>query len=157
MSFVAPLTDPSVPAFAAQLGLGISFSCCGQLSRISVNGSPLTGFAGNFDDGLVLSDGSLFTVGGLGDDPSNNVASYEDDDELYDLKPFLSTGDTSFVVRTVNPTNDDNIFFASLYITAKVKDINDDPVGVPEPASYPLVLLGLGLTAFASRRRRAQR
>src|SRR6185295_19919552 len=28
----AGLTDPSAPGFAAQLGLGISFSCCGQAS-----------------------------------------------------------------------------------------------------------------------------
>ena len=39
--------------------------------------------------------GSLITVGGIRDDPSNNVANY-DDDELYDLRPFLFVGDTLF-------------------------------------------------------------
>lgn len=147
-----PLTDPNAAGFAAQLGLGISFSCCSQQSTVEINGNPLTSTAGNFNDGLAAADGSLITVGGLGDDPGNNVG-YEIDDELYDLRPFLSTGDTSFSIFTQNPTNDDNIFFTSLYLTGEITDVRP---AIPEPETYALMLAGLGVLAAVARRRRAR-
>jgi len=45
------------------------------------------------------------------------VASYDDDGELYDLRPFLTLRDTSFTIFTSNATNDDNIVFMGLYLT----------------------------------------
>jgi hypothetical protein len=159
VNFVNPLTDPSVAGFAAQFGIASSFSVSGQASQIAVNGTNLTRFAGNNDDGAVGSDGSLITVGGIGDDPANNVASYADDDELYTLKGFLKTGDTSMSIRTSNATNDDNIFFAHLYVTANIKDINGDPIDppkVPEPQTAGLVLLALAGARWATRKRGQQ-
>lgn len=147
----APLGDPMAADFAAQLGLGISFSCCNQQSTIEVNGMTLTTTAGNNDDGLALADGSLITVGGIGDDPGNNVG-YADDDELYDLAPFLTAGATSFNIFTNNATADDNIFFAHLSLTGDITTIGP-PTGVPEPASTLLFLLGLGGVGFAARRK----
>jgi hypothetical protein len=38
------------------------------------------------------------------------------DDELYNLLPFVENGDTAIEVFTLNPSNDDNIFFASLLL-----------------------------------------
>lgn len=151
VTFGAPLTDPSAPGFAAQLGLGISFSCCDQQSTVRVNGGLLTTTAGNLDDGLDAQDGSLITVGGIGDNPANNLG-YDDDDELYDLRPFLKTGDTTLSIFTVNGTADDNIFFSHLYITANITDVI--PV-VPEPSTYAMLLLGLGTVGWLARRRRA--
>jgi len=146
-----PLSDPSASGFAAQLGLGVSFSCCGQQSTIDVNGTNLTTTAGGNNDGLIESDGSLITVGGLGDDPSNNVG-YGSDDELYDLSSFLHTGDTSFNIFTQNATADDNIFFASLYITGDISSVTP----VPEPQTYMLMGVGLGVVGWAARRRKKQ-
>jgi hypothetical protein len=147
----SPLSDPSAAGFAAQLGLGISFSCCGdQRSTIRVNGGLVTDNAGNFDDGLVASDGALITVGGIGDTPANGQ-SYADDHELYDLRPFLHTGDTSFSIFTQNPSSDDNIFFASLYLTGDITDITP---GVPEPETYALMVAGLGMLGVMARRRK---
>ncbi len=147
----AALTDPSAPGFAAQLGLAISFSCCGQQSTVRVNGTTATDAAGNFDDGLQLADGSLITVGGLGDTPANNQ-NYTNDHELYDLRPFLHTGDMSFSIFTQNPTDDDNIFFASLYLTGEITDVTP---GVPEPETYALMLAGLGVIGALGRRRKS--
>lgn len=145
-----PLTDPTAAGFASTLGLGISFSCCDtQKSTVKVNGGLVTDNAGNNDDGLAVADGSLITVGGLGDTPANGQ-SYANDHELYDLRPFLHTGDTSFSIFTQNPSNDDNIFFASLYITGDITTITP---GVPEPETYALMLAGLGLLGVAARRR----
>ncbi len=157
INFVNPLGDPTVAGYAAAFGIASTFSCCNQASRIEVNGSLLTTNAGNNDDGAQQSDGSLITVGGVGDDPSNNVGSYASDDELYDLKPFLTAGDTSASIRTSNATNDDNIFFAHLYITDAIRDINDAPVtppsGVPEPAAPALVMTALAALVISRRRK----
>ena len=146
-----PLTDPNAAGFAAELGLGISFSCCGsQRSTVRVNGGLVTDNAGNLDDGLSSSDGSLITVGGIGDTPANNQ-SYADDHELYDLRPFLATGDTSFSIFTQNPSSDDNIFFASLYLTGEITDVTPT---IPEPETYALLFAGLGVVAAVARRRK---
>ena len=162
IGFVNPLGDPSVAGYAAAFGIASSFSCCNQASTITVNGTLLTRLAGSNDDGNDVAgfDGSLITVGGIGDNPGNNVASYADDDELYDLKPFLTMGDTALTIRTSNATNDDNIFFAHLYITEAIKNINDTPVvppasgAVPEPAAPALVLTALAVLASTRRRQR---
>ena len=139
----APLTDPTAAGFRAELGLGISFSCCDiQFSTVRINGATATSNAGNNDDGLVVTDGSLITVGGIGDTPANNQ-SYANDHELYDLRPFLHTGDTSFSIFTQNPSSDDNIFFSSLYLTGQIRDITPNDT-VPEPATISLLALGLG-------------
>ena len=148
----SPLGDPSAVGFAAELGLGISFSCCNQKSTIKVNGSTVTDNAGNSDDGLVVADGSLITVGGLGDTPANGQ-SYANDHELYNLAPFLTKGSTSFSIFTQNPTNDDNIFFASLYLTGDIISVTP---GIPEPETYALMLAGLGVLGAVARRRRVR-
>jgi hypothetical protein len=149
-----PLTNPSASGFRSELGLGISFSCCGdQRSTVRVNGGLVTENAGNFDDGLASADGALITVGGIGDTFSNGQ-SYDNDHELYDLRPFLHTGDTSFSIFTQNPSSDDNIFFASLYLTGDISSVTPVTPNIPEPETYALMLAGLGALAVASRRRK---
>ena len=101
----------------------------------------MTNNAGNLDVRASVANGSQIAVGGLGDGVGNGQA-YANDNELYDLKPFLATGDTSFSVFTQNPTDDDNIFFASLYVTAEIKDVTPN---IPEHATYALMLAGLGV------------
>jgi len=124
-------------------GLAISFGAqdqppslagsnlCGQNSsmnsNVDVNGTRMTSCAGNLDDGLTtetVAGGNLFTVGGLGDTNANPASpllaapqalpSFVED-ELYSLIPFVSDGDTSIQVFTINPSNDDNILFAHLF------------------------------------------
>ena len=52
------------------------------------------------------------------------------------LEPFLTVGLTTITIDTDNPSNDDNIFFAGINITA-VAGVNQPPptAGVPEPMS----------------------
>jgi hypothetical protein len=65
------------------------------------------------------------------------------------LAPFLHTGDTSFSIFTQNPTNDDNIFFASLYTTAQISSVG----GIPEPSTWAMMILGFAGVGFMAYRR----
>lgn len=139
-TFAAPL-DKTVPGFSAVMSLGSGFSyqlvpghTCGgvQFSIVNVNGSLLTNCAGNFDDG-VGNNGALITVGGVGDSTNNPTPpdAPAEDDELYDLDPFLAQGDTSIQIATSNPSQDDNLFLAIIAITAEAAvttEICDDGI-----------------------------
>lgn len=133
------------------LGIGFGFQPAGQFSRITVDGRQLTTSAGGQDDG-VAADGGLITIGGIGDSSANPDPNVTDgggprtDDELYDLAagnsanaaPFLANGATKLEITTINPSNNDNIFFAGFNITAVVAvdtDENDAPVAVNDAVS----------------------
>ncbi len=154
--------DKTVPGFKALLSLGINFSfqgdaighgCgSGQFSRVAVNGGPLTNCAGNRDDGSPLGDGgngSLITIGGVGDDelnPPNPLASGGNDDELYDISNFLTQGDLLVNITTSNPSDDDSIFVAILQLTADITNVcRQPPCGPQVPAPSALFLLSSGL------------
>lgn len=150
INFAKPL-DPLAAGFKAEMMLGIGFSCCNsQYSQVKVNGSVLTNNAGNGDDGAQVANGALITVGGFDDPYSATNPTYANDHERYDLKSFIKAGDTSIVVNTLNPSNDDNIFLAVFNITGTAGFNAPPPVkGVFAPATFPLVgslllcLLGL--------------
>jgi len=151
INFATPL-DPTAAGFQAEMRLGIGFSCCGQTSRVTVNGTDITTVAGNFDDGNAEADGALITVGGFDDAFSPLLPSYGADHERYNLVPEIHQGDTSIQVRTFNPTSDDNIFLAVFAVSGEGGVNAPAPnATVPEPAS--MTLLGLGLGAAALRRR----
>ena len=70
-----------------------------------------------------VPNGALITAGGVGDTNANppnpnQIANSNPryDDELYNLSPFVNTGDTNINVATRNPSNDDNVFFAGFFI-----------------------------------------
>jgi len=130
--FSQPL-DPTIPGFEALLSLGIGFSISNQASEVDVNGRRLTSAAGDDDDG-----GTLITVGGIGDsplNPSDPFRTVSPDDELYNLalgngvdsSPFLDAGILSFTVDTLNPSGDDNLFFAGINVVVSTQlDIGID-------------------------------
>jgi GDSL-like Lipase/Acylhydrolase family/RTX calcium-binding nonapeptide repeat (4 copies) len=130
--------DPSSPESVLEMSLGISFGYqsgpTGQYSSVDVNGSRLTSSAGGQDDG-ESANGALITAGGVGDsranpiDPNSAPSDPRDDDELYDLTPFVSSGDTEITITTSNPSNDDNILFASFTTNPPVS-----AVVTPNPA-----------------------
>lgn len=145
--FVVSLANPvnlSDPSLALNMGLGISFGFQpgGQFSTVDVNGSRLSSSAGGQDDGTGLSvgNGALLTVGGLDDATSNppplaSASTPRTDDELYDLKPFVANAATSITVATRNPSNDDNIFFASFFLTVEASVIVNPPANLPPVAN----------------------
>lgn len=148
--------NPSDPGFFAEMVIGSSHSCCNQRSTIEVNGGLLTENAGNFDDGLQLANGSLITMGGVGDPLSPLNPSYDDDHERYDLSSFIKGGDTMINIKTTNPSGDDNIFFAGFYVSGEAKFNPPPPSGVvPLPASVLLLGGGLGGLGLFRRFRRA--
>lgn len=149
--FPIGLPEPLKPNASVTLGLGISFGFQpnGQYSEVSVNGTRLTSSAGGQDDCsekysetpnfAACGNGALITVGGIGDETNNPADPFATDlsctsplgpaprcdDELYDLKPFVSPGDTIINATTVNPSNDDNVFFASLNLTATTAQVGE--------------------------------
>lgn len=109
------------------MGIGIGHGLQGvsgtdMVNLIDVNGSRLTSSGGGEDDGSS-DNGTLITVGGIGDSNDNPIAfapstGFRTDDELYDLRPFLTAGALQIEVFSVNPTDDDNIFFAYFFTSS---------------------------------------
>ena len=140
------LTDPNL---ALDFSLGISFSYqigANQASNVDVNGMRLTSSAGGEDDGCH-DNGCLLTVGGVGDttaNPANPLATpvpfgnWRYDDELYSLLPFVATGDTLIKVHTLNPSNNDNIFFAALNLRSATAVVGEGIVLSPASATNPI-------------------
>ena len=125
--------DPADPDAIFDMGLGISFGnqippVPDQYSIVDVNGIPLTSIAGHYDDGKDLANGSLMTVGGIGDANDNPlfpdqvlVSADNFDDELYSILPLISDTDVSLTINTINPSNDDNIFLAYFEILGEAQ------------------------------------
>ncbi len=152
--------DKTNPNFFATMSLGISYSfqfgggdVTGQWSQVDVNGQRMTSSAGGEDDGFS-ANGGLITAGGIGDSialPASAIAnggSARYDDELYGIESFLSNGETLISIRTLNPSNDDNVFFLGFTTLGEAKDVST----VPEPAT--LLMLGAGLLGLAGAKRK---
>jgi len=127
LTFKNPL-DPASANFLANLAMGIQygFGEGTQFSTILVNGAPLTSSAGGTDDSIeeAPGDGNLVTVGGIGNTSANptDPLSFDMslDDELYDLKPFLTAATKSLALQTANPSGDDSLFLMVLVLPGEV-------------------------------------
>lgn len=145
-SFKIGLSDPinkSNSNLAIDMGLAISYSYQpgSQVSLIDVNSQRLTSSAGGQDDGAG-SNGQLITVGGLDDSNTNpadpalaNSPDTRYDDELYNLLPFVSSGDTNITVFSQNPTNDDNIFFSYFFMKSTTAIVGEGIILSPSNAT----------------------
>jgi Calx-beta domain/Domain of unknown function (DUF4114) len=153
INFATPVNTSATLSATFGLGIGYSFNedslfSTPQTSQIQVNGQLLTSVAGNYDDGLT-DNGTLFTIGGIGDSPNNpapNSTDYKTDDELYNLLPFIKNGDTALTLNTVNQSNNDHIFFAHLTLqgitaidSANVVKLAVAPSSVSEDGTGKLV------------------
>ena len=153
--FAIRLSEPITlddPELVLDLSLGISYgyqtsTFQTQDSQIDVNGARITSSAGGADDGGItpshVVNGSLLTVGGIGDlntNPNDPFAGENNnprqDDELYDLRPFVTDGDTTIDVFTRNPSVDDNIFFAALYLSSPAAVVGEGILLTPTTATH---------------------
>jgi hypothetical protein len=161
ITFAKPL-DPTASGFFAHMIIGDGFSCCSQSSTISVNGQLMTTVAGNNDSSVDSSaaNGNLITVGHMagpytGGTPGFPQSVYSADHEAYDLSPFLTVGETKISIDTVNASRDDNIFLQA-YDVSGIGIVKTGP-GIPEPATWAMMLVGfagLGAAIRSSHRRR---
>lgn len=143
--------DPAAPDSILEMSIGSSFSyqaqSTQQYSQLDVNGQRLSTSAGGEDDG-ASDNGALITVGGVDDTVANPSpealpSDARSDDELYNLLPFVSSGATSVDVSTLNPSGDDNIFFAAFTTNPPVtRIITPNPPDPPPPAELAVVSLG---------------
>ena len=183
LTFAAPYTSGNVfMSLASTFSFNGPPQNTGQVTVVDVTTSStaarrLTSCAGGNDDGnFVAANGSLITVGGVGDstaNPAPNCTGGAEDDELYNLgagnsadaTPFLHAGDTSLSLRTNNPSFDDNVFGLFLTSTFRISDVDGTPVcggpdgppcppptATPLPGILPLFGLGLAVLGFARRR-----
>jgi len=147
--------NKSLPDFGIQLGLTDTFSyqlSSAQFSIINVSTSSLpqqrmTTWAGGEDNQYLNaeSNGALFTVGGYNDSGINPadpylspVGDFRYDQELYNLAPFVANGDTSIKFFTLNPSNDDNIMAATLYLKSTAAVVGEGVILTPATASNPV-------------------
>jgi len=124
--FAEPLVTAGLEATLA-LGIGFGFQTFAidphvyggnQRSSVDINGMRMTSGAGGGDDREAdenqnIDNGNLFTVGGFDDDiinPINPFGLTGIDDELYNLVPFVTNGDTQLDILTENFSADDIIF-----------------------------------------------
>ena len=67
------------------------------------------------------SQGNLITVGGIGDNPANPALPASNDtaqdDELYDLRPFIRPGATQVRLDFANPTANNSVFLSVLTLS----------------------------------------
>ncbi len=140
IGLAAPL-DKSDSNLVLDLSLGISFGHQpgGQVSIVEVNSTRMSSSAGGEDDGQG-ANGALLTVGGLDDSNANpppfaGATSIRTDDELYNLLPFVNTGNTTISVFTRNPSNDDNIYFAALFLGSATAIVGEGIVLGPPTAT----------------------
>ncbi len=136
-------TDPNLK-MDFSLGISYGYQGSGQYSRVDINSNRLTTSAGGQDDGSA-ANGALLTVGGLDDSNANPPNPYATpagnpriDDELYNLLPFVNSGDTAITVYTLNPSTDDNIFFAALNIRSAVAIVGEGIVLAPLSDENPV-------------------
>ncbi|WFN34026.1 hypothetical protein L1S32_09245 [Methanogenium sp. S4BF] len=163
ITFANPI-DLNDPNLALDFSLGLSYGYQDddeQFSLIDVNGQRLSSWAGGSDDcaDASPSNGALLTVGGLDDSTANPADPYAQpladtryDDELYSLLPFVNQGDTQVVIDIINPSMDDNIFFAGVYLHS----MRENPIGTPEFPTllFPVMLIGgLFLVTVVGRKR----
>ena len=160
INFAEPI-DTTDPNFFAEMFLGISFSCCNQVSTVAVNGTTITENAGDRDDAVGSgNNGSLITVGGFDDPFSPFLPSYADDHERYDISSYITNGDQSIDVFTINPSVNDNILIAGFYVNGLAGVNEPPPTELPDPAipvptmstwGSIILLALLGLVAYRRR------
>ncbi len=165
-------SDPAGDTVYLSVGDGFSYDLGGvtdQFSTIKVDGSLLTGAAGNCDESqdggtppnaTSCANGDLITAGTLGFNAdgslnttySNPVTAIGDtniatDHELYNISPLINVADGDTITTTTQNTSLDDNIFLEVYDVNGLAGFNappPPPSGTPEPGT-----IGLGMIALA--------
>lgn len=152
-TFSITLADPfndTTQDITMSLAIGYGFQSSGvqQSSIVEVNSNRVTSSAGGQDDcedcPPYTSNGTLYTIGGLGDDPANPADpnagpdNPRTDDELYTLDPFISDGDNSITVFSENPSLDDIVHLATFVIKGTAAVVGEGILLTPINATNPV-------------------
>lgn len=154
-TFAITLAEPFEDAsqdITMSLAIGFGYQVGGGIQRsiVEVNGNRITSSAGGQDDCdqapnfLNCPNGTLYTVGGLGDDPANpddpnaGPTDPRTDDELYTLDPFINDGDTQISVFSQNPSNDDIVHQAVFIIRGGAAIVGEGILLTPTEATNPI-------------------
>lgn len=177
-------SNPAGSTVLMSIGDGFSYdqgsSQDTQFSTINVDGSLLTGAAGNCDlnqdngtppNPTACANGNLITAGvlGLNSDGSVDTAfsnpfttigdtDTNTDHELYNISSLINPADgDTITLNTANPSQNDNIFEETFY-TNGLAGFNAPPPPPPGPAPEPgtLSLMGLGLSGLTMAVKRAR-
>lgn len=132
--------DSASQSITLSLAIGFGYQEGNQFSIVDVNGQRMTSSAGDYDDG-ALSNGALYTIGGLDDDPANppdpNDTTFKDD-ELYTLDPLIANGTTAISVVSSNPSDNDIIHLATFLIEGTAAIIGEGILLTPSDAENPI-------------------
>ena len=144
--------DSASQSITMSLAIGFGYQVGGgnQFSIVEVNGNRVTSSAGGQDDCVsapnwnACPNGTLYTVGGLGDDPANPTdpdagpSDPRTDDELYTLDPFIANGATNITVFSQNPSNDDIVHQAVFIIRGSAAIVGEGILLTPTDATNPI-------------------
>jgi sugar lactone lactonase YvrE len=127
-------SNPNGLAFNTSGDLFVSYNSSGQIDRLTRDGSITTFYSGS----------SFSQAMGLAVDPSDNV--------------YVASNNPSYRIFRIDPSGSSATLFTNMTNMSSSLEflaLSSAAIPVPEPSTYIMALLGLGVTGYAMGRRRS--